>query len=110
MDKSNVFLNPETKLSACPVRNVTVALPGPLNERLDRLVDLADDEGARTNRRELLGALVLQAAESGEALAAAVVAFRKARARDAAVAEDLGAVLRFERHQPGPRRKSASSE
>jgi hypothetical protein len=108
MDESNVVFNPETRLTACQQRSVTIGLPGPLNERLDRLVDLADEEGARTNRKELLAALVLAAPESGAQLDELVRTYRKARARDAAVAEDLSSVLAFKRHQPGPRKKSGT--
>lgn len=109
MDESNVVFNPETKLTACQQRSVTIGLPGPLNERLDRLVELADEEGARTNRKELLAALVLAAPESEAQLDELVRTYRKARARDAAVAEDLGSVLAFKRHQPGPRKKSGTA-
>jgi hypothetical protein len=109
MDESNVVINPETRISACPERQITIGLAGPLNERLDRLVELADLEGPRTNRKELLAALVLGAPASASALADAVVGLRKARARDATVSGDLGDVLSFRRHQPGPRRKSGSA-
>ena len=103
MGESNVVINPEARLTACEEHQISVGLPGPLNERLDRLVGLADEEGARTNRKEMVAALVLAASETPEVLAAAVVSLRKAKARDAAVSGDLGAVLTFERHQPGPR-------
>ena len=108
MDKGNVVFNPDAKLTGCTERTVTLALPGPLNERLDRLVELADEDGARTNRKELLAALLLDAPETPERLAALVKTLRKARARDAAVADDLGAVLAFRRHQPGPRKKAGA--
>lgn len=109
MDGDNVVFSPETKLTACEQRSITIGLPGPLNERLDRLVELADEEGARTNRKELLAALVLAAPESAAQLDDLVRTFRKAHARHAAVAEDLGAVLTFKRHLPGPRKKSGTA-
>jgi hypothetical protein len=108
MDESNVVLSPETRLTSCEERPITLGLPGPLNERLDRLVELADGEGARTNRKELVAALILAAPESGSDLAHEVIALRKAKARDAAVSGNLAAVLEFRRHQPGPRRRLMS--
>jgi hypothetical protein len=108
MAESNVVLSPEAKLTSCVERSITLGLPGPLNERLDRLVELADDEGARTNRKELVAALVLAAPESATQLADAVIALRKAKASDAAVSGDLASVLEFRRHQPGPRPRAAS--
>jgi hypothetical protein len=109
MNKSNVVFSPETRLTECDERQVTIGLPGPLNERLDRLVERADLEGARTNRKELLGALILEATESPVELAQAVVALRKARAKDAAVSGNVGDVLEFRQHQPGPRRRRRSA-
>lgn len=103
MADSNVVVSPEARLRTCPERQITLALPGPLNERLDRLVELADEEGARTNWKELVAALLLAAPEAPAALAESVLTFRKARARDAAVSGDLGAILAMGRHQPGPR-------
>ena len=103
MAKSNVEFSPEARLVACDERQITIGMPGPLNERLDRLVQLADEEGARTNRKELLAALVLGASPSPQLLADAVVTLRKAKAGDAAVSGDLGAVLAFKQHRPGPR-------
>lgn len=108
MGDSNVVLSPETKLTSCGERPITIGLPGPLNERLDRLVELADDEGARTNRKELVAALILAAPESATTLADAVIALRKAKASDAAVSGDLASVLEFRRHQPGPRPRAAA--
>ena len=107
MDESNVVLSPDARLAMCEERQITIGLAGPLNERLDRLVELADSEGARTNRKELIAALVLAAPASGSELAEAVITLRKARARDAAVDGDLATILRFRRHQPGPRRKAS---
>jgi hypothetical protein len=108
MNESNVVFRPEARLTSCEEQSITIGLPGPLNERLDSLVDLADDEGAKTNRKELVAALILAASESASELANAVIALRKAKVRDAAVVGDLAAVLKFQRHQPGPRRRAAS--
>jgi hypothetical protein len=106
MAEDKVTINPEMRLSRCPSTPVNVAFVRPINERLDGLVELADEEGARTNRRELLSALILDASESGATLAAAVIRYRKATAREAAVSDDASKVLEFRQHRPGPRTRA----
>lgn len=107
MVERNIVVAPETRLTNAPERQVSVNLPGPINERLDRLRELADEEGARTSRKEIVAALILDAPEGGEDLSAAVIRYRKARARDAAIAGvDAADVLEFRRHSPGPRRRA----
>jgi hypothetical protein len=106
VDHSATGVSPDTPLTGCPHRQTTFELPAPLSERLDRLVELADDEGARTSRKEVVAALVLAASESGRELADSVVRYRTAKARDAAVGADMAVVLQVRTHQPGPRRKA----
>lgn len=106
--KSNVVINPETRLIHCEQQPTSIGFVAPINERLDQLVELADEEGARTNRKELLAALVLAAPEAGVALRDVVLSYRTSRARDAAVAADPTRVLELRRHRPGPRPRQAS--
>ncbi len=106
MVENKVVINPEARLPQCQEQQVSVGLPAPINERLDQLVELADEEGAKTSRKELLAALILSAPEAAEELARAVIDYRKARARDAAVGGDASPVLSLRRHLPGPRPKA----
>jgi hypothetical protein len=72
-------------LSGAPESRVGVGLPTPLSARLDALVESANAGGARTNRKELLAALVLDATDSSEALAEVVKRVRTASVKDAFV-------------------------
>jgi hypothetical protein len=102
-------IDPNLRLAACAEVSVNNNLPSPLSERLDQLVTVANEEGASTNRKELVASLILAAPEDGDELMERVVAYRKARAADAGVrGRQLGDVLACTRHPRGPRpRKSA---
>jgi hypothetical protein len=83
---------------------IGVGLPAPLSGRLDGLVERADAAGARTSRKELLGALLLAATEDGDALAELVQRYRKATASEARIPGQPDArFLEPERPPPGPR-------
>ncbi|SEB99924.1 hypothetical protein SAMN04489844_1478 [Nocardioides exalbidus] len=86
-------------------KQVGIRWPVALDQRLDDLVQRANDAGSNTNRRELIAALLLAADHDGDGLNDVVRTYRKAVVRDAPLApDDHGAdVLDFERHRPGPR-------
>lgn len=88
---------------------VGVSLPLPVSRRLDLLVECLEDEGGRAYRKDLVGALILAAPESGQELDELVRRYRRALARDAKVAGDAAAVLDGRRPRPGRRPKSAGS-
>ncbi len=106
MSEDKDELDPATPLRLVRRRQVTFSFALPLDERVDRLVELADEAGASTSRAELLAGLVLAAPETAEELSQLVQSLRRAKAGDAAVGGDLDGVLAVRRHQPGPRRKS----
>ncbi len=107
---ATIEIPPDALLTDVPPKNVGGNLPAPLAERLDALVDLANREGAGTNRTQLLGALLLHAPEDGRALLDQVLAYRRAPARAAAIAAlpDRD-VLQFVRHKRGPRPRSSET-
>lgn len=93
----------ETLVSSAEVR-IGLALPSVLSARLDALVRAADSAGARTNRKEILSALLLDATDDPDALRDLVQRLRVAQVRDAAVAgEALDVLLQDEPGRPGPR-------
>jgi hypothetical protein len=101
---ATVEISPDALLTEVPAKPVGGNLPAPLAERLEALVELANREGAGTNRTQLLGALVLHAPEDGRALLEQVLEYRRAPARAAAVAGLPGVnVLEFVHHKRGPR-------
>jgi len=108
LPRSNVVVNPDARLALCQEQPASLSFVAPINERLDQLVELADEAGARTTRKELLAALILAAPDSAVALRDAVLTYRTSRARDAAVQSDPDRVLELRPHRPGPRRKQAS--
>jgi hypothetical protein len=78
-------------------------LPLALDQRLDVLVGRADAVGERTNRREVLAALLFAADMDGEQLGDTIRRYRRATVRDAVLDVPAGKVLDFKRHAPGPR-------
>ena len=84
-------------------RQVSFRIPLALDQRLDALVDRAIDAGERTNRRELLAAIVFAAGHSGEELGALLRSYRKATVREAVLDQDTGNLIEFRRRAPGPR-------
>ena len=96
--------DPDDSLADAAAFQIGVAVPGPLSVRLDALVERAHRSGERTNRKELLAALILSAPESETALSRLVRRYRRARIADAVVAgEDPASFLNPERPR-GPRR------
>lgn len=92
-------------LRDCPEMAVGVSLPLPVSRRLDLLVERLEAEGNRAYRKDLVGALILAAPESGSDLEELVRRYRRAVARDARVAGDAAAVLDGSRPKPGRRPK-----
>jgi hypothetical protein len=107
---ATIEIPPDALLTDVPPKNVGGNLPAPLAERLDALVELANREGAGTNRTQVLAALVLHAPEDGQVLLEQVVAYRRAPARAAGiVALPDRNVLEFVRHKRGPRPRSSQA-
>lgn len=99
-------IDPLTPLATWPDVQVSFRLPFPLNERLDALVAIADSDGARTNRTELVAAVLLAAPQDADALLNLVLGYRRASAREALIRDaDPSKILQFRHHPRGPRRK-----
>jgi hypothetical protein len=99
-----VRIRADAQLQGCPEFQIGVGLPAPLSGRLDGLVERADAAGAKTSRKELVGALLLSAPVEGETLAEIVQRYRKATADEAKIAGQPDArFLEPERPRPGPR-------
>lgn len=100
----------DTSLLDCPEVRLGLSMPSPLSDRIDDLVARAEAEGERTNRKELVAALVLAAASDGRSLARSIRRLRHAKARDALL-EPLapGEVVPAVRHRPGPRPRRGRS-
>lgn len=96
----------EVPLSGLKERSIGMALSDPLSARLDALVSLVEEAGERTNRKEMVGALILCATPDRTALVGLLRRYRTAAARDALLeADPSAAVLVFRSPGPGPRRR-----
>lgn len=97
----------EQLLRDSPVAGASFTLPVMISERLDELVAQAQVQGERTDRRELLGALILNTnpGDAGKLLRR----YRLASNRDASLqrVNPADEILTVPIRQPGPRRKSA---
>lgn len=98
----------DSLLSGLDEHNIGLALSDPISGRLSALVDVADTAGARTNRKELVAALILAATPDADALAGLVTQYRTAYARDTwLVPARAPSVLVFPARKPGPRGRSS---
>jgi len=96
----------DAKLSELEARSVGLALSDPISQRLDALIELAEATGERTNRKELIAALILAATPDGDTLTGLVRRYRTARVRDALLDRDESAsTFEFRPPRPGPRRR-----
>jgi hypothetical protein len=109
MNKPVPPIDPDSRLRDSAERGVSMDWPLAISERLDALVELAEDEGENTSRKELTAALLLAAPEIGEELSVLLKTYRRALARDALLSPDsAGDVIKFEQRKPGRRpRRSA---
>lgn len=96
-----VKVDPDARLAEVASKQPGLRWPIPIDDRLDRLVGVANHAGAATNRKELLAALVLAAPTAAEKLRNAVVTFRIATVRQAALGSDVGDVGEYELRKPG---------
>jgi hypothetical protein len=101
--------DPEDTLATATEFQIGVAIPGPLSARLDALVERAHKSGERTNRKELLAALILSAPESEAALSRVVRRYRRARVADAFVVDADPADFVNPARPRGPRRTPGPS-
>lgn len=101
-----VQVDPDARLAEVASKQPGLRWPIPIDHRLDRLVGVANHAGVATSRKELLAALVLAAPTAAEKLRNAVVTFRIATVRQAALGSDVSDVGEYELRKPGrPRGK-----
>lgn len=94
----------DQRLDGSPDRQVSFRIPLALDQRLDALVERAVDAGERTNRREVLSALLFVTQADGDQLGTMLRLFRRASVGEAVLdVQPDDNVLAFSRHQPGPR-------
>lgn len=94
----------DAPLADCPERGVGLVLSNPISDRLDHLVDCVEETGERTSRKEVIAALILDAALDGSDLAARIRRLRLAKVGDAVdQSRRRRTSLPEAERQPGPR-------
>ncbi|MFF5219508.1 hypothetical protein [Micromonospora sp. NPDC000442] len=101
-------ISADTPLPECPEKRIGLSLPGPISDRLDDLVALAEEAGERTNRKELVASLILAAPSVSGEISVLLHNYRRAKARAAPVDninDELTIAIRSHRPGPRPRRR-----
>jgi hypothetical protein len=105
-----IHLGADLKASTAVTKQAGLTWPVPADRRLDQLVDLANDAGAKTHRNELAAAIVAAAEADGEVLLHLVLAWRRSKVRDVIVnPPQESSVIHFPRYGPGRRKANAPS-
>ncbi|MBA3717799.1 MAG: hypothetical protein H0W87_06200 [Actinobacteria bacterium] len=98
---------PETPLPSCPDRSVGLSLPVPINARIDllvELVELAEQAGERTSRKEIVAACILGAPDAADELVRWLHIYRKSPADSTCTSgAKLEDVLELRAVRPGRR-------
>jgi hypothetical protein len=103
MAGDDVNVPKQTRLPDAPRRQYPFELPLPISVRLDELLYAVKDAGGHSSRREIVAALIFQAAVDGEALDHLLHRYRRAAVGDLAPAEGENVVRMPLRRPPGPR-------
>jgi hypothetical protein len=103
-----IHLGADLKASTAATKQAGLNWPIPADRRLDQLVDLANEAGARTRRNELAAAIVAAAESDGEVLLQLVLQWRRSKVRDVIVdPPQESSVIHFPRYGPGRRKADA---
>jgi hypothetical protein len=103
--KRTVRLLPDEFIVESEDRPVNFTWPWAIDQRLDMLVDRVA-RAQKTNRKELIAALVLAAPDDGKMLKEIIETYRDAVVREALPTSEPGEgdnVIVLEAHRPGPR-------
>lgn len=102
-NREPVSLDPAGLADHAPNRNCGVQWPLPVNDRLEQLVSRAKLAGERTNRREMLSAIVCAFDASDEEVSKMLKRYRLLTVREVVGGDDEN-VVRIEQFGPGPRK------
>lgn len=101
-------VDPNSPLRAAPERSIGLSLSDPISARVDALVDLIEQHGERTNRKELIAALILAAAPRPNDIGEAIRGYRRALVRDALLdPTQARSAVQLPPRRPGPRRRAS---
>jgi hypothetical protein len=104
MAEPGAQIPPETPLPSCPERSLGLSLPVPINARIDLLVELAEQAGERTSRKEIVATCILGSPDTADEIVRWLRIYRKSPADSAYTsAAKRGDVLELRPARPGPR-------
>ncbi len=104
MSEQGAQIPAQTPLPSCPERSVGLSLPAPINVRIDLLVQLAEQAGERTSRKEIVAACILGAPDGAEELVRWLRIYRSSPAESVYTSgPKLADVLELKPAPPGPR-------
>ncbi|WP_016890817.1 hypothetical protein [Mycobacteroides abscessus] len=98
--------SPGEKLCESRDKQPGLRWPIAVDNMLDRLVEIANEHGLNTNRRELMAAIVAGHSDNASKLAKLLKYYRVVTLRDATGQDDV-AEIRLVEHGPGPRSRRA---
>ncbi|MBN7560202.1 hypothetical protein [Mycobacteroides abscessus] len=88
-------------------KQVGLRIPLAVDQRIDALMSRAIGAGERTNRKELIGALLATFEMSGEELGELLRRYRRAKVYEVLLDVDSSAeVIALVAHKPGPRTRT----
>jgi len=104
MSEQGAQIPAQTRLPSCPERSVGLSLPVPINARIDLLVQLAEQAGERTSRKEIVAACILGAPDGAMELVRWLRIYRSSPAESVYTSgPKLADVLELKPARPGPR-------
>jgi hypothetical protein len=108
MADDRIPISRDERLARARPKSASLSWPIPVDGYLDELLEIVEDDGERTSRKELLAALVFATEPDTEALVRALHDYRRATVAD--LVDRLGApdalpdnVVEFPRRGAGPR-------
>ncbi|SRR6266516_732404 len=107
MADTHATIPPQTPLPRCPERSVGLSLPVPINARLDQLVELAEQAGERTSRKEIVGVCIMGSPSNAHELIRRIRLYRRTPANGVYTSGGpiLVDALQLQPARPGPRRR-----
>jgi hypothetical protein len=100
----------DARLKSCREKAVGALWPLPVDHRLEQLVQLTNDTGERTDRKELLAAIVLAVTEDPDELSEMLRTYRRATVHAALINPTIeGNVVTLPRYKSGPRPRGTLS-
>ena len=106
MADKHATIPPQTPLPRCPERPVGLSLPVPINARLDQLVELAEQAGERTSRKEIVAVCIMGSPSNADELIRRLRLYRRTPANGVYTSGPiLVDALQLQPARPGPRRR-----